>query len=91
VLSFLAVLAINKSSRHVFCSLLSYSSKLLKFIKIAQILVVQQLVVATKEGEIEHLSAMLDKIREQFIVQGSRTAFNCKGLTLRVVARNDFR
>jgi hypothetical protein len=39
-------------------------------------LVIQRLVVAAKEGEVEHLSDMLDKIREQFIAQESQTAFN---------------
>jgi hypothetical protein len=76
VLSFLAVLGVNKSPSGVFCSLLSYLPNLLKFIKIAQMLVVQQLVVAAEEGEVEHLLDMLDEIRERFIVQGSRTAFN---------------
>jgi hypothetical protein len=76
VLSYLAVLGINKSPSSVFHSLLSYSPNLLKFIKIVQMLVVQQLVVAAEEGEVEHLLDMLDKIRERFIVHRSRTAFN---------------
>jgi hypothetical protein len=76
VLSFLAVLGVNKSPSSVFYSLLSYLPNLLKFIKIVQMLVVQQLVVAAEEGEVEHLLDMLDEIRERFIVQGSRTTFN---------------
>jgi hypothetical protein len=40
VLSFLAILGINKNSSSVFYSLLSYLPNLSKFIKIAQILVV---------------------------------------------------
>jgi hypothetical protein len=76
VLSFLAVLGIDESPSGVFCSLLSYLPDLSKFIKIAQMLVVQQLVVAAEEGEVEHLSDMLDKMRERFIVRGSRTAFD---------------
>jgi hypothetical protein len=39
-------------------------------------LVVQRLVVAAEEGEVEHLLDMLDKIRERFIVRRSRTAFD---------------
>jgi hypothetical protein len=76
VLSFLAVLSINKSPSGVFGSPLNYPPILSKFIKIAQILVVQRLVVAAEEGEVENPSNMLDEIRERFIVRGSRTAFN---------------
>jgi hypothetical protein len=68
VLSFLAILGIDKSPSSVFRSPLSYSPNLLKFIKIAQMLIIQQLVVAAEEGKIEHPSYMLDKMREQFIV-----------------------
>jgi hypothetical protein len=39
-------------------------------------LIVQQLVVAAKEGKVKHLLDMLDEIREQFIARGSQTAFN---------------
>jgi hypothetical protein len=76
VLSFLAVLGIDESPRGVFCGPLSYSSELSKFIKIAQMLVVQRLVVAAEEGEVEHPLDMLDEMRERFMVQGSRTAFD---------------
>jgi hypothetical protein len=76
VLSFLAVLGIDKSPSGVFCTPLTYSPNLSKFIKIAQMLVVQQLVVAAEEGEINYPLDMLDKIREWFLVRGSRTAFN---------------
>jgi hypothetical protein len=76
VLSFLAVLGVDKSPSSVFHSLLSYLPNLSKFIKIVQMLVVQRLVVAVEEGEVEHLLDMLDEIRERFIVRGSRTAFD---------------
>jgi hypothetical protein len=76
VLSFLAVLGIDESPRGVFCSPLSYSPNLSKFIKIAQMLVVQQSVVAAEEGEVEHPLDMLDEMRERFMVRGSRTAFD---------------
>jgi hypothetical protein len=76
VLSFLAVLSINENPSGVFRSLLSYSPDLSKFIKMAQMLIVQRSVVAAEEGKVEHLSDMLDKMRERFIVRGSRTAFD---------------
>jgi hypothetical protein len=50
-LSFLAVLGIDESPGGVFRGPLSYSSELSKFIKMAQMLVVQRSVVAADEGE----------------------------------------
>jgi hypothetical protein len=76
VLSFLAVLGIDENLGGVFRGPLSYSPDLSKFIKIAQMLVVQQSVFAAEDGEVEHPSDMLDEIRERFMVRGSRTAFN---------------
>ena len=76
VLSFLAVLGIDESPGGVFRGPLSYSPDLSKFIKMAQMLVVQRSVVAAEEGEVEHPSEMLDEMRERFMVRGSRTAFD---------------
>jgi hypothetical protein len=76
VLSFLAVLGIDESPGGVFRGPLSYSPDLSKFVKMAQMLVVQRSVVAAEEGEIEHPSYMLDEMRERFMVRGSRTAFD---------------
>jgi hypothetical protein len=76
VLSFLAVLGIDESPGGVFRGPLSYSPDLSKFIKMAQMLVVQGSVMAAEEGEVEHPSDMLDEMREQFMVRGSRTAFD---------------
>jgi hypothetical protein len=76
VLSFLAVLGINKSPSGVFCGPLSYSPNLSKFIKMAQMLVVQRAVVAKEEGEVEYPSNLLKEMRQQFLTRGSRTAFN---------------
>jgi hypothetical protein len=76
VLSFLAVLGIDESPGGVFCTPLTYSPNLSKFIKMAQMLVVQRSVVAAEEGEINHPSDMLDEMRERFLVRGSRTAFD---------------
>jgi hypothetical protein len=67
-LSFLAVLGIDESPGGVFCGPLSYSPDLSKFVKMAQMLVVQQSVVAAEEGEIKHPSYMLDEMRERFMV-----------------------
>ena len=47
-----------------------------KFIKMAQMLVVQRSVVAAEEGEVKHPSDMLDEMRKQFMVRGFRTAFD---------------
>jgi hypothetical protein len=76
VLSFLAVLGVDESPGGVFRGPLSYSPDLSKFIKMAQMLVVQRSVVAAEEGEVEHPSDMLDEMRERFMVRGSRTAFD---------------
>jgi hypothetical protein len=76
VLSFLAVLGIDENPSSVFRGPLSYSPNLSKFIKIAQMLVVQRSVVAAEEREVEHLSDMLDEISERFMVRGSQTAFD---------------
>ena len=76
MLSFLAVLGIDESPGGVFYSPLTYSPNLSKFIKMAQMLVVQRSVVAAEEGEVEHPSDMLDEMRERFMVRGSRTAFD---------------
>jgi hypothetical protein len=65
VLSFLAVLGIKESPGSVFCGPLSYSPDLSKFIKMAQMLVVQRSVVAAEEGEVDHPSDMLDEMRER--------------------------
>ncbi|KAK7180307.1 hypothetical protein PSPO01_13596 [Paraphaeosphaeria sporulosa] len=76
VLSFLTVLGIDESPSGVFYGPLNYSPVLSKFIKMAQMLIIQRLVVAVEEGEVENPSGMLDEIRERFMVRGSRTAFD---------------
>jgi hypothetical protein len=76
VLSFLAVIGIDESPDGVFRGPLSYSPDLSKFVKMAQMLVVQRSVVAAEEGEVEHPSYMLDEMRDRFMVRGSRTAFD---------------
>jgi hypothetical protein len=76
VLSFLAVLGIDESPGGVFRGPLSYSPDLSKFVKMAQMLVVQRSVVGAEEGEVEHPSYMLDEMRERIMIRGSRTAFD---------------
>jgi hypothetical protein len=76
VLSFLAVLGIDEKPGGIFRGPLSYSPDLSKFIKMAQMLVVQRSVVAADEDEVMHPSDMLDEMRERFMVRGSRTAFD---------------
>jgi hypothetical protein len=75
-LSFLAVLGINKNPSGVFRSPLSYSPDLSKFIKMAQMLVVQRAVVAKEEGKVEYPSDLLKDMRQRFLTRGSRTAFD---------------
>jgi hypothetical protein len=76
VLSFLAVLDIDENPGGVFRSPLSYSPDLSKFIKMAQMLVVQRAVVPKEEGEVEYLSDLFETMRQRFLTRGSRTAFN---------------
>lgn len=76
VLSFLAVLGVDEKPGCVFRGPLSYSPDLSKFIKIAQMLVIQRAVLAADEGVVEHPSDILDEMRERFMVRGSRTAFD---------------
>jgi hypothetical protein len=54
----------------------SYSPDLSKFIKMAQMLVVQRVVVAKEEGEVEYPSDLLEEMLQRFLTRGSRTAFD---------------
>jgi len=76
VLSFLAVLGIDGKPGGVFRSPMSYSPDLSKFIKIAQMLVVQRAVSAADAGEVEHPPDLLDEMRERFMMREPRTAFD---------------
>ena len=64
VLSFLAVLGINERPGEVFRGLISYLPDLSKFIKIAQMFMVQRAVMAVEDGDIEYPSMMIDDMRE---------------------------
>lgn len=77
VIGFLAVLGIDKRKESgVFLDPLAYSPFLSKFIKIAQMIVLQRAVVAAEEGEVEYASDIVDNMRERFMVRGSRSAFD---------------
>jgi hypothetical protein len=76
ILSFLAVLGIDEKPGGVFRSTLNYSPDLSKFIKMAQMLVVQRAVTGAENGEVEHPSDLLDEMRQRFMVRGTRTAFD---------------
>jgi hypothetical protein len=76
ILSFLAVLGIDKKPSGVFRSTLNYSPDLSKFIKMAQMLVVQRAVTGAENSEVEHPSDLLDKMRQRFMVRGTCTAFD---------------
>ena len=76
VLSFLAVLGINERPGEVFKGPISYSPELSKFIKIAQMFVVQRAVMAVEDGDIEYPLVMIDDMRERFMVRGTRSAFD---------------
>jgi hypothetical protein len=86
-LSFLAVLGIDEKPGGVFRSPLNYSPDLSKFIKIAQMLVIQKAVSGAEHGEAEHPSDLLEEMRERFMVRGTRTAFDW-AYCLRSYAKN---
>ncbi|KAF4534198.1 DNA helicase ATP-dependent RecQ type [Lasiodiplodia theobromae] len=76
VLSFLAVLGIDDKKDCGFHGPLAYSPQLSKFIKIAQMLVIERDILAADEGAIEYPSDLLDEMRQRFMVRGSRSAFD---------------
>ncbi|KAF1969653.1 hypothetical protein BU23DRAFT_652385 [Bimuria novae-zelandiae CBS 107.79] len=76
ILSFLAVLGIDEKPSGVFRSTLNYSPDLSKFIKMAQMLVVQRAITRVENGKAEHLSNLLDETRMRFIIRCTRTAFD---------------
>jgi hypothetical protein len=76
ILSFLAVLGIDEKPGGVFRSTLNYSPDLSKFIKMAQMLVVQRAITGVENGEAEHPSDLLDEMRMRFMTRGTRTAFD---------------
>ncbi|KAH7071577.1 hypothetical protein BKA63DRAFT_535434 [Paraphoma chrysanthemicola] len=80
VLSFLAVLRINRKPGGVFQSPMSYSLDLSKFIKIAQMLVVQQAVSAADNSEASRLRAYAKKVVSNTTSLGYITYFSIDSL-----------
>ncbi|EKG09408.1 hypothetical protein MPH_13564, partial [Macrophomina phaseolina MS6] len=76
VLSFLAVIGIDDKKDCGFHGPLTYSPQLSKFIKIAQMLVIERAVLAADEGTVEYPSDLLDEMRQRFMIRGSRSAFD---------------
>lgn len=77
VLGLLAVLRVDEKPGFDFRRPLSHSPDFSKFIKIAQILVVQRaLLAATDEGLVKRQLDMLDEMRKRFVARGSCTALD---------------
>jgi hypothetical protein len=72
---FLAALAVDPEKR-ILRDASSFTSYLSAFVKISQMLVIQMSVMMAEEGQIEHLSDVLDEMRERFMIHGSRSPFN---------------
>lgn len=75
VVGFLAVLGIN-TARKGFQEATTYTPHLSALIKIAQMLVLQQAVVAAEGGEVEYPAQMIEVMQERFMVYGSRSPIN---------------
>lgn len=75
VVGFLAVLGVDPEKK-IFRGAHSYTSYLLAFVKIAQMLVIQRAVIMAEEGDIDHPADILDEMRERFMIHGSRSPFN---------------
>jgi hypothetical protein len=70
----MAVLGINREKR-VFYYACSYTSNLSALVKVAQLLVVQQAVMAAAEGAVPHPGTALDEMRERFMTYSTRSPF----------------
>lgn len=75
VIGFPAVLGIN-TKKMKFNDAAQYTSHPSAFIKIAQLLLIQQAVVAAEKNEVEHPSDLLDDMQDRFMVYGSRSPIN---------------
>jgi hypothetical protein len=74
VIGFLAVLGINpKSSYH---EATIYTPSFSAFVKLSQLLVVQRVVLAVDENEVDYASEILDIIQDRFMVYGTRSLIN---------------
>ena len=59
----------------VFRTAASYAPELSKFVKIAQMIVLQRAVVVAEDGEVQYPGDLIDEMRERFMVKGARSAF----------------
>jgi hypothetical protein len=75
VVAFLAVLGINPQNNR-FHDAAYYTTKLSAFIKMAQLLVLQQAVVAAEQGKVDFPSDCLEAMQDRFMVLGSRSPVN---------------
>jgi hypothetical protein len=75
VIAFLAVLGINPQNNR-YHDAAHYTTKLSAFIKIAQLLVLQQAVAAAEQGKVEFPSNCLEAMQDRFMVLGSRSPMN---------------
>lgn len=75
IVGFLAVLGIDKA-REGFQEAITYTTHLSAIVKIAQLLVLQQAVVAAETGETEYPADMLEVMQDRFMVYGSCSPIN---------------
>jgi hypothetical protein len=75
VVGFFAAIGINEI-KGVFKEAYHYTPLLSGFIKIAQMLVIQKAVAAAHEGIIAQPSDLLDEMRTQFMITGTRSPFS---------------
>lgn len=76
IVGFLSVLSINKKNGYTFYGPVNYSPYLSRFIKIAQILVIERAIIAAEEGTVENTSDAISKMHQNLLARGSHTAFD---------------
>ena len=75
VVGFLAVIEID-SRKAILKEAYHYTPTLSGFIKIAQMLVIQKAVVASRDGTILHPADLLDEMRARCLIHGTRSPFS---------------
>ena len=75
VVGFLAVLGIDRD-KNVLKEAYHYTPTLSGFIKISQLVVLQEAVIATEEGMTAQPADLLDDMRDRFMVHGTRSPFS---------------
>ena len=74
VVGFLAVLGINSQGSYHEATI--YTPSLSAFIKLSQLLVIQRVVLAINEDEVDHVTNILDVMQDRFMVYGTRSPIN---------------